>query len=42
MKSVSVGFEKPWLANEADLDNYLAAMRKALLAEIKAGKRIQI
>jgi hypothetical protein len=41
-KSVQVTFSKAWLADEADVDDYLTAMRAALLAEIQNGKRIQI
>jgi hypothetical protein len=41
-QSVSVDFDKAWLADETDVDGYLAAMRKALLIEIQRGKRIQI
>ena len=41
-RSVQVSFDKAWLADEADVDRYLAAMRNALLAEIQDGKRIQI
>lgn len=41
-KAVRVPFDKAWLADEADVDRYLAAMREALLAEIQSGKRIQI
>jgi hypothetical protein len=41
-RSVRVPFDKAWLADEADVDRYLAAMRAALLAEIQSGKRIQI
>ena len=41
-RSVQVSFDKAWLADEADIDRYLAAMRQALLAEIQDGKRIQI
>jgi hypothetical protein len=41
-RSVQVSFDKAWLADETDVDRYLAAMRKALLAEIQSGKRIQI
>lgn len=40
--SVHVLFEKAWLADEADVDNYLQSMRKALLEEIRKGKRIRI
>lgn len=40
--SVPVSFDKAWLAEESDVDRYLSAMRKALLEEIKKGRRIQI
>ncbi|MEI8102826.1 MAG: BREX system P-loop protein BrxC, partial [Chlorobium sp.] len=41
-RSIKVVFEKAWLADESDVDNYLASMREALLSEIRSGKRIQI
>ena len=41
-RSVRVSFDKPWLADESDVERYLESMRKALLMEIKKGKRIQI
>jgi hypothetical protein len=41
-RSVRVSFDKPWLADESDVERYLDSMRKALIAEIKRGKRIQI
>jgi hypothetical protein len=41
-RSVKVSFDKAWLADEADVDRYLAVMRDALLSEIRSGKRIQI
>lgn len=41
-RSVRVSFDKPWLADESDVERYLESMRKALLVEIKKGKRIQI
>lgn len=41
-RSVAVPFDKAWLADEADVDAYLASMREALLEEIRNGKRIQI
>jgi len=41
-RSVQVSFDKAWLASEADVDRYLKSMRKALLEEIRKGKRIQI
>ena len=41
-RALNVIFEKAWIADEKDIENYLKAMRKALLAEISKGKRIQI
>lgn len=41
-RAIKVPFEKAWIADEKDVDNYIKAMRKALLAEINKGKRIQI
>jgi len=41
-RSVRVSFDKPWLADESDVERYLDSMREALLAEIRNGKRIQI
>jgi len=40
--SLAVDFDKPWLADEADVDRYLDMLRKALMKVIKAGKRINI
>lgn len=40
--SIKVPFDKAWLVDETDVDHYLEAMRKALLAEISSGKRIRI
>ena len=37
-----IGFDKAWLADEADLNRYLDALREAWLKEIKDGKRVQI
>ena len=41
-QTVRVSFDKPWLADETDVDSYLKSMREALLVEINNGKRIQI
>lgn len=41
-RSVKVSFNKAWLADETDVELYLKSMRKALLEEIRQGKRIQI
>jgi energy-coupling factor transporter ATP-binding protein EcfA2/DNA-nicking Smr family endonuclease len=41
-RSILVDYNKAWLADEGDVESYLNALRKALLAEIDNGKRIQI
>lgn len=41
-RSLKVNFSKLWLADEEDVEEYLGAMRAALLAEIQQGKRVQI
>jgi hypothetical protein len=41
-RNINIAFGKAWLVNENDVDSYLEAMRKALLEEIRNGKRIQI
>ena len=39
-RDIKVNFAKPWLLNESDVDDYLKAMRDALLNEINTVKRI--
>lgn len=41
-RNIPVPFDKVWLADETDVERYLKSMRKALLDEIRKGKRIQI
>jgi hypothetical protein len=41
-RSVKVSFDKAWLADVIDVEQYLASMREALLDEIRKGRRIQI
>lgn len=41
-RNIKVSFGKPWLASEADLDDYLQKLREAWLSEIQAGNRVQI
>ena len=41
-RNIPVEFDKAWLADEADVSNYLESMRKALLKAIRDGKRVQI
>ncbi|MGE1154364.1 BREX system P-loop protein BrxC [Pseudomonas kitaguniensis] len=41
-RSINVGYSKPWLASESELDDYLRQQREAWLREIQAGNRVQI
>ena len=41
-RQIRVSFDKAWLANESEVDQYLQKLREALLKEIEEGKRIQI
>jgi len=41
-RALKVPFSKAWLANETDVDEYLAALKKECLKQISEGKRIQI
>ena len=41
-RSIHVDFEKAWLADETDVDAYLAVWREALVKEISSGKRINL
>ncbi len=41
-RMLPVTFDKAWLADEADVDRYLAALRQALMQALNDGKRVQI
>ena len=41
-RTIKVAYSKPWLASEAELDDYLQQQREAWLKEIQAGNRVQI
>ena len=41
-RTIKVSYAKPWLTNEAELDDYLNKQREAWLKEILAGNRVQI
>ena len=41
-RKLKVSFDKAWLADESDVDQYLESLREALVLEIRKGKRIQI
>lgn len=41
-RTIKVGYAKPWLASESDLDDYLKQQREAWLKEIQAGNRVQV
>jgi hypothetical protein len=37
---IKVGFDKPYLTEESDVDQYVDAMKKTLLEQIRAGKKV--
>ncbi len=41
-KSLTIDYNKPWLSDENDVESYIELMKKALLKEIKDGKRVQV
>ncbi|WP_442596650.1 BREX system P-loop protein BrxC [Parapusillimonas sp. JC17] len=41
-RSLKPDYPKAWLASENDIDNYLDALRKTLLAEVQQGHKVQI
>lgn len=41
-RDIRFTFDKLWLADETDVDQYLLSLRSALLGEVKKGKRIRI
>ena len=41
-RSIDVSFDKAWLSDEADVNNYVAKLKDALLKAIAAGKKIRI
>ena len=41
-RTIKVSYAKPWLASEAELDDYLRKQREAWLKEIQAGNRVQV
>ncbi|MET3124315.1 energy-coupling factor transporter ATP-binding protein EcfA2 [Oxalobacteraceae bacterium GrIS 2.11] len=41
-RTIKVGYPKPWLASESELDEYLKQQREAWLKEIQAGNRVQV
>ena len=41
IRSITVNFDKAWLADKSDVDQYLERLQEVLLAEISKGKRIQ-
>jgi len=42
VNAVPIPFEKPWLADETDIERYLQAVREAFNKEILRGKRINL
>jgi hypothetical protein len=41
-RTIKVGYAKPWVASESELDEYLKQQREAWLREIQAGNRVQV
>ena len=41
-RAIKIPFEKAWLADETDVEEYLQSAKEAFLREIRQGKRIQI
>lgn len=41
-RNLHVTYNKAWLADESDVDRYLASLREALLQEIQQGRKVQI
>ncbi|MFL0648693.1 BREX system P-loop protein BrxC [Cylindrospermopsis raciborskii UAM/DH-BiRr] len=41
-RSIQFSFDKEWLADETDVEQYVAVMREALLAEVRSGRRVQL
>lgn len=41
-RDIKVTYKKPLLDDEQDVHDYIAALRDAILAEVKAGKRVRI
>ncbi len=39
---ISVNYPKVWIQNESEVEAYFAVLKKAILAEINAGKLIQV
>jgi hypothetical protein len=42
LKNITVGFERPYLANEEDVEEYIKELKKVIMEEIKLGKRVRI
>lgn len=41
-RDIKVTYKKPFLDDEQDVDDYITALKSAILAEVKAGKRVRI
>lgn len=42
VKDIETGFNKPFLASEDEVEEYIKALRKAIMEEVGAGRRIRI
>ncbi|WP_322995579.1 hypothetical protein [Castellaniella sp.] len=41
-RSLTVSYQKAWVADEADVEHYLESLRQALLQAIQAGHKVQL
>ena len=41
-RDIKIAYPRPWLATQAELDDYLDKLRAAWLKEIQAGNRVGI
>ena len=42
IKTITVDYSKPWIENESEVEDYLSALKKAIIKEINDGKRVQV
>ncbi len=42
IKNIAVAYEKVWIENESEVEDYLSILKTAIIKEIKQGKRIQV
>ncbi|CCK81023.1 BREX system P-loop protein BrxC [Desulfobacula toluolica] len=42
IKKIEVNYSKAWIENEFEVEDYLSVLKKAIIREINAGKRVQV